>query len=140
MNAEQIIDLFSTDYKNIFSLGAEEAARQFDETINLCKNVIEEHPFFQSLEEEKRERFIHLANICHLLAYQTQAELSISLHPAQKQASVIILEKYLHFYHEFSAILSALLSSATSVSIEAVEENGPKTVFFILFSFDEKNI
>ena len=41
MNAEQIIDLFSTDYKTIFSLGAEEAARQFDETINLCKNVIQ---------------------------------------------------------------------------------------------------
>ena len=140
MNAEQTIDLFSADYKNIFSLGAEDAAKQFDETINLCKTAIEEHPFFQSLEEEEREHFIYLASLSHLLAYQTQAELSISLHPTQKQASVIILEKCLHFYHEFSSILSALLSSATTVSIEAVEENGPKTVFFILFSFDKKNI
>ena len=140
MNTEQTIDLFSTNYKNFSSLNAEDSAKQFEENLNLCKNTIEKNPFFQSLEEEKRQRFIHLANTCHLLAYQTQAELSISLHPTQKQASVIILEKCLHFYHEFKNLLSALLSSATAVSIEAVEENGPKTVFFILFSFDEEYI
>ena len=140
MNKEPTIDLFAANYKNFSFLNKEDTKKQYEENLNRCKNAIETLPFFQALEKERHERFIELVNLCNLLAFHTGAEISLSVHHEYKYASVIIYKDLLDFRNKATAILAAVCSASSFISIEAVEENGLKTVLFLLFSFEDNRI
>ena len=97
------------------------------------QRVLNEDPTLYRLSEERRPLFSAFFFGCHLLAAQSYGELSLAVNDDAREADVVIVAEKVDLMPEVAAMICASMTDSKTVSIEPVEEDGLKLVFYLRY-------
>lgn len=132
------IDFFAADYQKCATMGKEEKLEYINEQYSRCVELFSKDPFLKSFDEKKTKLFADFLFACNMLAAVTYTEISVAFHPNSNESSVILLGKKFDCGEYATAFLLTIACICKSISIEAIEDEGGKTMIFIVYSFDSQ--
>ena len=138
MGEYSTIDFFAADYQKCATMSAEEKREYINEQYLHCSELFSKELFLKKFSEKKIKLFADFLFACNMLAAVTHTEISVAFHPNSNEASVILLGKRFDCGEYATVFLNAIVCICKTISIDAVEDEGGKTMIFIVYSFDSQ--
>ena len=134
-------NILEVDYKNpLFEDQEKDQEKLFLQelkNVDTLKALLETDTILKALTEEQKKAFFELATCCNTLAARTNGEISIAIHPKNKEASVVIVTERLLTMNILKYYFETAVQRSFQFAAEPVEEKGPKLMLYFNHFFGD---